>query len=224
MASAISANGLRKECQFYCPAHQKTAKNNPAMATALQSFRFTARSCTCRPSAHQHATTSIGRRRPFSATALRCEKQDDTDPALRAALDKAHKGPNSQRGKFLESEVSSFDKKIQRLDESAKNIFQNRITRPVFHYQRRKEKVPKTFLNEGEDEAIDGFPEYDDEEDDDISTLAHGELEHHREMRHYARLAAWEMPMLASKYPDIVNIAVPTLVVAGFENNLLTIE
>lgn len=41
----------------------------------------------------------------------------------------------------------------------------------------------------GEDEKFDN---------DDITSLAHGELEQHREMRHYARIAAWEMPLLSS--------------------------
>ena len=41
----------------------------------------------------------------------------------------------------------------------------------------------------GEDDEFDG---------DDISSLAHGDLEQHREMREYARIAAWEMPLLSS--------------------------
>lgn len=41
--------------------------------------------------------------------------------------------------------------------------------------------------NSGEDDEFDG---------DDISSIAHGELEQHREIREYARIAAWEMPML----------------------------
>ncbi|KAL9594159.1 MAG: hypothetical protein Q9219_007196 [cf. Caloplaca sp. 3 TL-2023] len=43
-----------------------------------------------------------------------------------------------------------------------------------------------------------GSGEDDDFEGDDISSTAHGELEQHREMREYARIAAWEMPMLSS--------------------------
>ena len=35
-------------------------------------------------------------------------------------------------------------------------------------------------------------------EEDDISSLAHGQLDQHREYRHYARLMAWEMPLLTS--------------------------
>ena len=41
----------------------------------------------------------------------------------------------------------------------------------------------------GEDEEFEG---------DDLSSLGHAELEQHREMRHYARIMAWEMPLLSS--------------------------
>lgn len=43
----------------------------------------------------------------------------------------------------------------------------------------------------GEDEEFEG---------DDITSLGHGELEQHREMREYARIAAWEMPLLSSTF------------------------
>ncbi|KAL8694021.1 MAG: hypothetical protein Q9218_001259 [Villophora microphyllina] len=36
-----------------------------------------------------------------------------------------------------------------------------------------------------------------DFEGNDITSIAHGELEQHREIREYARIAAWEMPMLS---------------------------
>jgi len=44
----------------------------------------------------------------------------------------------------------------------------------------------------GEDELFEG---------DDMSSIAHGELEQHRELREYARIAAWEMPLLSSMFP-----------------------
>ncbi len=44
----------------------------------------------------------------------------------------------------------------------------------------------------GEDDEFDG---------DDITSTAHGELEQHREIRDYARIAAWEMPLLSSWSP-----------------------
>lgn len=48
----------------------------------------------------------------------------------------------------------------------------------------------------GEDELFEG---------DDMSTLGHGNLEQHREIREYARIAAWEMPLLTSSFPNYPN-------------------
>lgn len=39
----------------------------------------------------------------------------------------------------------------------------------------------------------------EDIQDDEITSMAHAEMELHREMREYARIAAWDMPMLSSK-------------------------
>ncbi|KAG5972006.1 hypothetical protein E4U55_000955 [Claviceps digitariae] len=39
--------------------------------------------------------------------------------------------------------------------------------------------------------------EHDEFDEDDITSMAHGKLEEVREMRHYNRLAVWEMPLLA---------------------------
>ena len=64
---------------------------------------------------------------------------------------------------------------------------------------RNKKKLKQTFLNMGDPEPFedDDF-EMEPDTHVEMSTLAHGELERHREMRHYARLAAWEMPLLSS--------------------------
>ena len=53
---------------------------------------------------------------------------------------------------------------------------------------------------EGEDEIFEG---------DDMTSLGHGHLEQHREIREYARIAAWEMPLLSSMlyhspYPPVL--------------------
>jgi small subunit ribosomal protein S35 len=179
------------------------------MATALQGLRFTVRSCSCRPVAHRYATRSTGRRRPFSTTPLRRQKQDGAEPRIRAALDKLSNAPDAERGQWLESQVSSFDERIKESEEAALATIERQVHPPKFDWQRRpKAKIKDTFLNMGESEAVDGFPEDDEDEHDDISSIAHGELEHHREMRHYARLAAWEMPMLAGKCTDLVDVTV----------------
>jgi small subunit ribosomal protein S35 len=36
--------------------------------------------------------------------------------------------------------------------------------------------------------------------DDEITSMAHAEMELHREVREYARIAAWDMPMLSSEF------------------------
>jgi small subunit ribosomal protein S35 len=50
-----------------------------------------------------------------------------------------------------------------------------------------------------EDDPEPNTEEHDEFDEDDITAMAHGKLEEIREMRNYARLAVWEMPLLASK-------------------------
>lgn len=52
------------------------------------------------------------------------------------------------------------------------------------------------FWGEGEEELGPDEDYYGD----DITSLGHGELEQHRELREYARLIAWELPLLSSKF------------------------
>ncbi|KAG9599272.1 hypothetical protein KCU97_g3576, partial [Aureobasidium melanogenum] len=60
------------------------------------------------------------------------------------------------------------------------------------------ERAPRNqgFFQMGEKEDIG--PDEDDFQGDDISSLGHAELEQTREIREYARLAGWEMPLLAN--------------------------
>ncbi|KAL7270974.1 37S ribosomal protein S24, mitochondrial [Rhizina undulata] len=58
-------------------------------------------------------------------------------------------------------------------------------------YQSVKNMIPAGPIDE--DETMEKEWEFDD-----ISSIAHGELEQHREARHYARIAAYEMPQLTA--------------------------
>ncbi|KAL8780421.1 MAG: hypothetical protein Q9194_000920 [Teloschistes cf. exilis] len=58
------------------------------------------------------------------------------------------------------------------------------------------EKIKEGLFAMGETDPQD-TGEDGDFEGNDITSTAHGELEQHREMREYARIAAWEMPMLS---------------------------
>ena len=64
------------------------------------------------------------------------------------------------------------------------------------------ERIQPGFFAMGEDDE-QGTGEDGDFNGDDISSLAHGELEQHREIREYARIAAWEMPLLSSTLMSI---------------------
>jgi len=160
------------------------------MATALQGFRLTARSCTCKEAAHRYAAEPIGRQRGFSTTPVRLRdpfgkvrKVLKSDPK-KAFDDSIMPGPEELRG-------------IQRshiLDDN-ENKFARRFPPLALPVERRKLKP--TFMNMGDPEPWETEGTLEDDHDD-IPSLAHGELEQHREMRHYARLAAWDMPLLAS--------------------------
>lgn len=41
--------------------------------------------------------------------------------------------------------------------------------------------------------------EHEEFDEDDITSMAHGKLDEIRDMRQYARLAVWELPLLSSK-------------------------
>lgn len=43
--------------------------------------------------------------------------------------------------------------------------------------------------------------------DDEITSMAHAEVELHREVREYARIAAWDMPLLSSKFSPLFPIS-----------------
>ena len=58
-------------------------------------------------------------------------------------------------------------------------------------------RVPLEAFGGLEEEDSKEWPADEEFEEDDMTSLAHGELEQHREIRHYARIAAWEMPLLS---------------------------
>lgn len=84
---------------------------------------------------------------------------------------------------FEKPKTLQEDRALQ--DELSKDIMGERPNRNSFWYD---EDDPESYTEEHEE-----FNE------DDITSMAHGKLDEIREMRHYARLAVWEMPLLASK-------------------------
>ena len=125
---------------------------------------------------------------------------DSLDPAARAQYDvlspeekldyqKVHKGlydymTSPKIRAELNTEVSQASHEIER-----------EFPEPEI----RLPSLKRGFIALGEDHPQD-VGEDEEFQGDDITSLAHGELEQHREMREYARIAAWEMPMLSSMY------------------------
>lgn len=61
----------------------------------------------------------------------------------------------------------------------------------------------RKFWNEDEEDTDLITDELDEDmfDEDDIMGIAHNKLEEFREYRAYARLAAWELPLLSSELP-----------------------
>lgn len=77
------------------------------------------------------------------------------------------------------------------LDEREANL-----RRQIMRIPKHAKQKPG-FQNQGEEPT--GMTLEDEEfQEDDISSLAHGQLDEHRERREYLRIAAWEMPLLSS--------------------------
>lgn len=105
------------------------------------------------------------------------ESMDLTDSAAELGAG-AHEGGASRRI-------------MKGLDEYMGALSKDEIT------ENKKERVEEGFFNYGEDNPKD-VGEDEEFQGDDISSQGHEELEQHRELREYARLAAWEMPLLHS--------------------------
>lgn len=75
------------------------------------------------------------------------------------------------------------------------NVFNNSYNMKKLDAPEKPKRLKQTFMNMGESEPWEQEGMLPDDEDD-MTSLGHGELELHRELRHYARLAAWEMPLL----------------------------
>jgi small subunit ribosomal protein S35 len=165
------------------------------MATALQGFRLTARGCTCREVAHRYSAKPVGRRRTLSTTPLRWKnKQSDTFSKARSVL-----GEDPQEA-FDHSQLvtpGEWNEIVKTEAQGSMERFKSRFPPPTVPIRRKKLK--QTFMNLGDPEPWEEEGQIEDDHDD-LPTLGHGELEQHREMRHYARLAAWEMPLLASRF------------------------
>lgn len=196
------------------------------MAAAVHRLLFTARRCTCQLPSRSRGPLQAPYR-PFRAfttspsTARRKKDDDDDyDDDENDGLFKARQTPVSFKDSLepvarvhyealSPKEREEFEAQARKLDEymtspAVESQLSAAVSQGVHEValgSDESDALPKRitpgFMAMGEDDE-QGTGEDDDFEDDDITSLGHGELEQHREMREYARIAAWEMPLLSS--------------------------
>lgn len=174
------------------------------MAAALQSFRFAVRSCKCRSIPRRQITRPIGRGREFSTTHLRWKDpvfldEDDEEGELEErllnlAFEDGEEAFENAKKSLLEAQELSED-----IESDLKETIEEGHIEAWEKREPRNKKLKQTFMNMGEDEPWEEEGMLPDD-DDDMTALGHLELEQHREMREYARLAAWDMPLLSRRW------------------------
>ncbi|GAD95611.1 conserved hypothetical protein [Paecilomyces variotii No. 5] len=106
---------------------------------------------------------------------------------------------DAENRKFVE-EYNDPAKRAAMFAEIDRGVSQIEREQPM-KFEDIREKQRGFWAEEEDDEF--GIVEDGDEEfnDDEITSMAHAELELHREIREYARIAAWDMPLL-SKFAE----------------------
>lgn len=173
------------------------------MASALQPLRLSARRCTCREGVLRNIAAPGSSRKALSTTSRRWAEPTSSSSST---TKKGGVDVDESRKKLAQGE-ESIAKLLDSISKKAQGM--GRILTPsefasLGHappvMEKQKKKRPKdTLLNLGDPDPWEEDGQLEDGHDD-ITSLGHGELEQHREMRHYARLTAWEMPLLAGKH------------------------
>jgi small subunit ribosomal protein S35 len=173
------------------------------MPSAASSLRLAARRCQqCRVSRPAAAPASLIR--TFASSASRFEgeptkESKEVSAQSAAAVSAPALSPEEAAAAKLEETIAAL--RAGTLAEQSAKVISSRMSQSV--RRRRPIEMPvkyqtQGFMNMGEAPA--DSEEDPDFEEDDIPSIAHGQLEQHREYREYARLAAWEMPLLSSMF------------------------
>lgn len=184
------------------------------MATALKRLGFAPLRCTCRTLPRRRTQPLTTPFRSFTTTiGYRDEDDDEVRPSrpsppvtFAASL---HPDDRIFYDSLSPSDRQEFERNARQLEEhmtspgvesdlSAEVSSAIQTAAEELYEPEYQEAKPKPGLL-----AMGDVDELDQAEDDvwandDMTSLAHGELEQHRELRDYARIAAWEMPLLSS--------------------------
>lgn len=178
--------------------------------------------------AHRYTSQIPSRRKLAVSTGssanrlLTAKSSDDNGPPRPFVFDVASLSPEARNhyNYLSPRERADYEKASQSLDKlmtspelesKLKGVVGEAIHEVVTQVRTPKIQPPRLkpglFSMGEEDPIVTG--EDEEFEGDDITSLAHGDLEQHREMREYARIAAWEMPLLSSPSPSALSRLMP---------------
>ena len=188
------------------------------MAASISRLGFTALRYASQTSARRKNTVFSCPNQAFHSTPLHRRPEDQEDSSASA---KPQRQPfkfslddlNDEERTSLKSASSEERQQILEIWRGVDKYFtrpeveselQGAVSQAAYETAQEtpKDQVPRRrikpgFFAMGEDEEQD-TGEDEEFDGDDITSLGHSELEQHREMRHYAMIAAWEMPLLSS--------------------------
>ena len=184
------------------------------MATAVKQLGFSALRRTCRTIPQRSPRRRITPFRSFTTTTVyRYEDEDEDRPSPPLSFyDSLHPDDRIFYDSLSPSDRQEFERNARELEahmtspgvESGLHAevsnAAHEVATEMFEPDYVDRKPNNGLLAMGETDEIEQAedPVW---KNDDITSLAHGELEQHRELRHYARIAAWEMPLLSSASP-----------------------
>ncbi|KAI0393354.1 mitochondrial ribosomal subunit protein-domain-containing protein [Xylariaceae sp. FL0594] len=164
------------------------------MAAAVQSLRLSLRATGKRAVAPTRACPrQLCTFRYFSSSPVQrlpatkkddAERSDEENPDERDLLDDVEYDPESVK-EYLQANATQIRQTAKDLD-SLLHPFATK-----FRGFWESEEDDPDLRGDKSTEMTDEFDE------DDIMSIAHGKLEEHREYREYARIAAWQMPLLS---------------------------
>ncbi|KAI9827310.1 MAG: 37S ribosomal protein S24, mitochondrial [Phylliscum demangeonii] len=181
------------------------------MAAWMRQFAFASRRC-----AHQvcsNPTSATARCRAFTSTPRWRKDRDIADvetrvsaghfantlpPHARAEYDaltakERHEYQVATEQLLLEFDSPEVQGQLNAEISSAAAEVEQMFPEEKVH---ERPRFPPSMMGMGE-EDIEGSGQDDEFREDDMAALGYEELEHHRELREYARITAWEMPFLS---------------------------
>ncbi|KAF4550325.1 37S ribosomal protein S24-like protein [Elsinoe fawcettii] len=190
-ASSLCRQALRLSHRTQWLSYRRKSNPISSRQPLARAFSTTISRTAQEPSASEEDTPHFDRTFYESLSASEKSAYLNSSPSDRRAQEELHAilhrelGPNSKAGRDLDAYAERY------AEDTKEELGPELGEKPG-----RLPRVPEDFST-----MADPDPEIaPDEEfqDDDISSLAHGELDQHRELREFMRLASWEMPLLST--------------------------